>query len=134
MIYRGPYEYSETCIKGNSHLYLDSLILNTCHERMPCHADISKFHPDDEDHWQFIAQLKENSNVPANDKLHNECVVDLSINNGVKWSIKTELKTEQKFSVVMPKPKNVNIRNYNRSLNLLIRAKKELATKAECKE
>ena len=85
MIYRGPHEYSETCIKGNRELYLDSLILNTRHEKMPCHADISKFQPDDEDHWEFIAQLKANTNVLATDKLHTECVVDLSVNNAVNW-------------------------------------------------
>ena len=101
---------------------------------MPWHADISKFHPDDEDHREFIAQLKANSNVPANDKLHNYCVVNLSMNNAAKQSIKTELKAEQKFSVIMPKPRNVTNRNYQRNLNLLLKAKKELAIKAECRE
>ena len=134
MIYRGPHEYSETCVKANSNLYLDSLILNTCHGKMPCHADISKFQAGDEDHREFIAQLKANTNVPATDKLHTDCVVDLSVNNAAKPSVKPELKTEQKFSVVMPKPRNVTNRNYQRSLNLLLKAKKELATKTKCRE
>ena len=95
------------------------------------HADISKFHPDDEDHCEFIEQLKQNTNVAANDKLHTDCIVDLSMNNATKCTIKTELKTKLKFSVTMAKPKNITMRNYSRSLNLLMKAKKGMVTKAE---
>ena len=113
LIYRGPQEYSVCCTTGNSNLYVDSLILNTKHGNMPCHADISKFQPDDKDHREFIEQLKKQSNVAANDKLHMNCIVDLSMNNAVKCNLKTELQTEQKFAVTMAKPKNVTMRNYS---------------------
>ena len=37
LIYRGPTEFSEMCTLHGADLYLDSLILNTQHGRMPCH-------------------------------------------------------------------------------------------------
>ena len=128
LIYRGLTEFSETCTLNGADLYLDSLILNTQHGRMPCHQDIAK-----------LEGIDNVPDSPVDLTLDADVPPKQEINTDVKPVVKRENRKDTQvissMSVLHTQPKNkLKTLLYRKSLQLLLKAKAEIKTKSEHKE
>ena len=131
LIYRGLTEFLEMCTLNGADLYLDSLILNTQHGRMPCHRDIAKLEGiDNVVDSPVDLTVTSDADIPPRQQ---------EINMDVKPVVKCENKKDtdliSSMSVLYTQPKNkLKTSLYKKSLQLLLKAKAEIKTKSEHKE
>ena len=121
LIYQGFNSFVETCQANNAELYLDSLIPNTKHGKMPAHKDIAKLDPEEAIDELVVLSLQQNS------------MASTSSAGAVKSELKEETEKLSSISVLhVIKPKNRNkTSQYNTVLKLLLKAKIHEQTKVE---
>ena len=127
-IYRNVTEFVETCYLDGAALYIDSLILNMQHGRMPCHRDIAKL-----EGAETTADEPVDLTV-SDDTAKDQPVVPIDMKPVVKLE-RLDNKKALKFNVILQKPTNrKKASTYAKALQILLKAKTELATKSECKD
>ena len=119
LIYRGFNNFVETCRHNSAELYLDSLLLNTKHGKMPCHKFIEKLDPEEDQDTQQPVDLSQQNSIA-------------STSGVVKSELKKETSKISSITVLhVSKPKNrQKTAQYNTALKILLKAKFEEKNKA----
>ena len=128
LIYRNVTEFVETCYLDGAALYIDSLILNMQHGRMACHRDIAKL-----EGAETTADESVDLTV-SDDTAKDQPVVPIDMKPVIKLE-RLDNKKALKFNVILQKPTNREKASaYAKALQILLKAKTELATKSEHKD